>query len=63
MVRLQLILFSERIGAVYFRTFGGFLRVPSTQIYCLTGAIISETRITNKYLNTTVRHDPPQEVL
>ncbi len=56
MVRLlvQLILFSKRtknwrilvpnIWWIYPRT---------TQIYCLTGAIISETHITNMYLNTT----------
>ncbi len=47
MVRLQLILFSKRIGAFQFRTFGGFLHVPTTQIYCLTGAIISEKRTKN----------------
>jgi hypothetical protein len=57
MFRLQVILFSKITGAFSFRTFGGFLRVPATQIYCLTSAIISETRITNIYLNTM--HDPP----
>jgi hypothetical protein len=50
MVRLQLILFSQRTGTFLFRTFGGFLLVPTTQIYCLTGAIISET----PYNNNTV---------
>jgi hypothetical protein len=39
-----------------FRTFGGFFHVPTTQIYCLTGAIISETHIMNIYLNTTTRY-------
>jgi hypothetical protein len=28
-----------------FRIFGGFLHIPTTQIYCLTGVIISETHI------------------
>jgi hypothetical protein len=37
-VRLQLILFSKITGAFLFRT-------PTTQIDCLTGAIISETHI------------------
>jgi hypothetical protein len=60
-VRLQLILFSKRTGAFLFRTFGGFLRVPTTQIYCLTGAILSETHITNKYLNNTTRSSTIQE--
>jgi hypothetical protein len=32
-----------------FRTFGGFLHVPTTS---LAGSIVSETRITNIYLNT-----------
>jgi hypothetical protein len=47
MVRLQLILFSKRIGAFKFLTFAGFLYEPTTQIYCsvLTGTIISETLI------------------
>jgi hypothetical protein len=48
MVILQLILFSS--GAFLFRTFGGFLHVPTTQINCLTGAIIRETHIPNIYL-------------
>ncbi len=60
MVRLQLILFSKITGAFLFRTFGGFLHALTTQIYCLTGTIISETRITNIYLNTM--HDPPQSL-
>ena len=51
-------LFSKITGAFLFRIFGEFLHVPTTQIYCLTGAIISETLITNIYLNTM--HDPPQ---
>jgi hypothetical protein len=55
---LQLILFSKITAAFLFRTFGGFLHVPTTHIYCLTDAIISETRITNifKYyvLSSTV---------
>jgi hypothetical protein len=38
MIRLQLILFSKIAGAFLFRTFGGYLLVPTTQIYCLTGA-------------------------
>ncbi len=42
---LQLILFSEITVAFLFRIFGGFLHVHTTQIYCLTGAIISETHI------------------
>ncbi len=52
-VRLQLILFSKIIGAFWFRTFGGFLHVPTTQIYCLTGTIISETHIIIIINNTT----------
>jgi hypothetical protein len=55
MVRLQLILFSKRTGAFLFRTFVGFLHVPTTQIYCLNGAIISKARIANIYLNTMTR--------
>jgi hypothetical protein len=55
MFRLQLILFSKITGAFLFRIFGGFLHVPTTQIYYLTGAIISETRITNIYLNNKTR--------
>ncbi len=51
-------LFSKIIGAFLFRIFGGFLHVPTAQIYCLTGAIIRETRMTNIYLDTI--HDPPQ---
>jgi hypothetical protein len=58
-VRLQLILLSKITGAVLFRIFGGFLHVPTTQIYCLTGAIISETHkiiitIHNKTRSSTV---------
>jgi hypothetical protein len=49
-VRLQLILFSKVTGAFLFRISGGFFHVPTTQIYCLTGAIISETHVTNIYL-------------
>ena len=54
-VRLQLILFSKITGAFLFRTFGGFLHVPTTQIYCLTGAIISETHIIIIAINNTTR--------
>ena len=61
MVRLQLILFSKITGAFLFRTFGGFFHVPTLQIYCLTDAIISETRLTNIYLN--IMYDPPQPIL
>ncbi len=43
--RLQLILFSKITGAFLFRIFSGFLHVPTTEIYCLTSAIISETHI------------------
>jgi hypothetical protein len=52
MVRLQLILFSKMkmTGAFFCRTFGVFLHVPTTQIYCLTGAIISETHAYNEYI-------------
>jgi hypothetical protein len=57
-VRLQLILFSKITGAFLLQTFGGFLHVPTTQVLCLTGAIISETRIANIYLN--IMHAPPQ---
>jgi len=35
-VRLQLIFFYKITGAFLFRTFGGFLHVPTTQIYFLT---------------------------
>ncbi len=49
-VRLQLILFSKITGAFLFRIFGGFLHVPTKQIYCLTGAIINKTHVTNLYL-------------
>ncbi len=55
-VRLQLILFSKVTGAFLFRTFGGFLHVPTTQIYCLTGAIVSETHITNIYVFKTTMY-------
>jgi hypothetical protein len=58
MVRQQLISFSKRIGTFLFRTFGGFLHVPTTQIYYLIGAKISDTHITNVYLK--LRIDPPQ---
>ncbi len=44
-VRLQLSLFSKITGAFLFQAFGGFLHVPITQTYCLTGTIISETHI------------------
>jgi hypothetical protein len=64
MVRLQLILFSKITGAVLFRIFfGGFLPVPTTQIYCLTGAINSETHtctLYNEYIFKTTMDDPPQ---
>jgi hypothetical protein len=40
-------------GAFLFPTFGGFLHVPTPQIYCLTGAIISETHIIIIINNTT----------
>ncbi len=43
----------KRTGSFLFRKSGGFLLVPTTQIYCLTGAILSETHITNIYLNNT----------
>ncbi len=39
----KLILFSKRTGAFLFWILGRFLHVPTTQIYRLTGAIISET--------------------
>ncbi len=38
-----------------FRTFGGFLHVPTTQINCFTGAIISETHIIIITINNTTR--------
>jgi hypothetical protein len=52
-VILQLISFSKITGAFLFRTFGGFLHVPTTrtQIYCLTGAIIRETHNNNNNNN------------
>jgi hypothetical protein len=59
-VRLRLILFSKVTGAFLFRTFGRFLHVPTTQIYCLTGAIFSETHITNTYILKTTMNDLPQ---
>ncbi len=34
----------KELAHFLFQTFGGFLYVPTAQIYCLTGAIISETR-------------------
>jgi hypothetical protein len=51
-----------------FRTFGGFLHVSATQIYCLTGARISETHITNidLKLQPTILHNDiymPRELL
>jgi hypothetical protein len=55
-VRLQLILFYKITGAFWFRIFCGFLHVPTTQIYCLTGPIISETHIIITYI---IRNDPP----
>jgi hypothetical protein len=55
-VRLQLILFYKITGAFLFRIFGGFLHVPTTQIYCLTGPIISETHIIITYI---IWNDPP----
>ncbi len=42
----NMIAFSKITGVFLFRIFGGFLHVPTTQIYCLTGAIISEIHIT-----------------
>jgi hypothetical protein len=65
MVRLQLILFSKRTGAFLFRIFRRFLHEPttSTQNYCLTGAIISETRTTNIYLNTMHDHLQRREII
>jgi hypothetical protein len=54
-VRLHLILFSKITGAFLFRIFGGFLHIPTTHIYCLTGAIISETHI----IIITI-HNPPR---
>jgi hypothetical protein len=56
-VRLQLILFSKITGVFLFRKFGGFLHVPTTQIYCLTGAIISETHII--IITYIIRNDHP----
>jgi hypothetical protein len=53
MVRLQLNLFSKRTGAFLFRTFGGFLLVPTTQIYCRSGAV---THITNIYRHYTASY-------
>jgi hypothetical protein len=58
-VRLQLILFFTITGAFLFRIFGGYLHVLTTQIYCLTGAIFSETRVTNIYLKLQCKN-PPQ---
>jgi hypothetical protein len=54
-LRLQLILFSKKTGAFLFRIFGGFLHVLTTQIYCLTGAIISETHIIIITIHNTTR--------
>jgi hypothetical protein len=42
-------------GAFLFRIFGGFLYVPTTQIYCFTGAIISETHIIIITMHNTTR--------
>ncbi len=50
MVRLQLTLFSERTGAFLFRTFGGFLYVSTTLVYCLTGAIVHQRDTYNEYV-------------
>jgi hypothetical protein len=54
-VRLNLIFFSKITGAYLFWSFGGFLLVPTTQIYCLTSAIISETHIIILIINNTTR--------
>jgi hypothetical protein len=54
-VRLQLILFFTITRAFLFRTFGGFLHVPTTKVYCLTGAIISETHKIIITINNTTR--------
>ncbi len=54
-VRLQLILVSKITGAFVFRIFGGFLYLPTTQIHCLIGAIISETHI----IIITIHHRTP----
>ncbi len=55
--RLRLILFSKITSAFLFRIFSGFLHVPvpTTQIYCLTGAIISETHIIIKTIHNKTR--------
>jgi hypothetical protein len=53
--RLQLILFPEITGEFLFRIFGGFLHVHTTQIYCLNGAIISETHIIIITIHNTTR--------
>jgi hypothetical protein len=53
--RQQLILFSEIIGAFLFRIFCVFLHVHTTQIYCHTGAIISETHIIKITMHNTTR--------
>ncbi len=53
--KLQL-LFS---GTIWFRIFGGFLHVLTTQIYHLTGAIISETHKIIIPIHNT-KCDPPQ---
>jgi len=58
-VRLQLILFSKITGTFWFRIFGGFLHVPTTQIYCLTDAVISETHKIIITIHNT-KCDPPQ---
>jgi hypothetical protein len=61
-VRRRLILFSKIPGAFLFRIFGGFLHVPSTQIYCLTGAIISETHIITTTIHNTKRSSTPSQI-
>jgi hypothetical protein len=60
MVKLLLILFSKITGAFMFRIFGGFLHTPTTQIYCLTGAIISETHIIVITIHNTTRYSAVQ---
>jgi hypothetical protein len=48
-VRLQLILFSKITGAFFSEQLVDLSTNLLTQIYCLTGAIVSETHITNIY--------------
>jgi hypothetical protein len=52
---LELISFSKITGAFLFRIFGRFLHVPTTQINCLVGAIISETHIILITIHNTTR--------